>query len=75
MPSGWPAIGSCVTTNDKRLSEFPEIKLLGKGYLSKPVNGIVIGMSAGDVSKCVVTWNSSTSDQHINLPNVYKKIK
>ena len=54
-PSGWPAIGSCVTTNGKRLSEFPEIKeLLGKGYLSKPVNCIVIGMSAGDVSKCVV---------------------
>ena len=56
MPADWPAIGFCVTTDGKRLSEFPKIKeLLGKGYLhvSKPVNGIVMGMSAGDVCKCV----------------------
>ena len=56
-------------------AEFPEIKeLLGKGYLSKPVNGIVIGMSAGDVSKCVVRWKSSTSDQHIDLPMSTRKL-
>ena len=40
--SGWPAIDSYITINGKRLSEFPEIKeLLGKGYLSKTINGIV----------------------------------
>ena len=42
--------------------------------VSKPVNGIVIGMSAGDVSKCVVKWKSSTSDQYIDLPMSTRKL-
>ena len=63
--SGWPAIGSGIATNGKRLSEFPEIKeLLGKGYLCKAVNGIVMGMSAG----------SSISDKHIDLPMSKRKL-
>ena len=38
------------------------------------VNGIVMGVSAGDVSKCVVRWKTSTSDQHIDLPMSRRKL-
>ena len=71
----WLASNRLLRNNKARLSEFSETKeLLGNGYLSKPVNGIVIGMSAGDVSKCVVTWKSSTSDQYIDLPMSTRKL-
>ena len=76
-PSGWPAIGSCVTSMGRRLSEFPQIKaFLGKGYLSKPVSGIVMGMSAGDVTKCIVRWKSAsaTSDRYVDLPMPKRKL-
>ena len=33
-----------------------------------------MGMSAGDVSKCVVRWNPSTSDKHIDLPMSKRKL-
>ena len=61
----------------RRLSEFPQIKaFLGKGYLSKPVSSIVMGMSVGDVPKCIVRWKSASaaSDRYVDLPMPKRKL-